>query len=86
MDSSFDVIDLKSGNVTGGFNSEDDALASLRRAVGAHGPRAIQDLSLLPSSIASGLVRASHRKETAQSSFPSVATPAFPPAGGEVMR
>jgi hypothetical protein len=49
MDSSFDVIDLNSGNVTGGFNSEDDALASLRRAVGAHGPRAIQDLSLMRS-------------------------------------
>ena len=47
MDSYFEVIDLKPGNVIGGFNSEDEALASLRRAVGVHGLRAIQDLSLM---------------------------------------
>lgn len=47
MDPPFEVIDLKSGNVIGGFESEDDALASLRRALQAHGPRAVQDLSLM---------------------------------------
>jgi hypothetical protein len=47
MVSYFEVIDLKSGNVIGGFDSQEDALASLRRALGAHGPRAIQNLSLM---------------------------------------
>jgi len=47
MDSPFDVIGLKSGNVIGGFKSEDDALASLRRALQTHGPRSVQDLSLM---------------------------------------
>lgn len=47
MDNYFEVIDLRSGNVIGGFESEDEALASLWRALGAHGPRAIEELSLM---------------------------------------
>ena len=47
MDSSFEVIDLKSGIVIGGFKSEDDALASLQCALQTHGPRALRDLSLM---------------------------------------
>lgn len=41
------MIDLHSGNVIGGFDSEDEALASLRRSLETHGPRAIRDLSLM---------------------------------------
>lgn len=47
MDTPYEVIDLKSGNVIGGYESEDAALASLRRSLEAHGPRAIRDLSLM---------------------------------------
>ncbi|MGH2616574.1 MAG: hypothetical protein ACRDJC_15140 [Thermomicrobiales bacterium] len=47
MDTPFEVIDLKSGNVIGGFESEAEALASLRRSFETHGPRAIRDLSLM---------------------------------------
>ena len=47
MDSPFDLLDLKSGNVIGGFKSKDEALASLRRALETHRPRAIRDLSLM---------------------------------------
>jgi hypothetical protein len=47
MDTHFEVIDLKSGNVIGGFESEDEALASLRRALHTHGRRAVQHLSLM---------------------------------------
>ena len=47
MDAPFEVIDLKSGNVIGGFDSEDEALASLRRSLETHGPRAIRGLSLM---------------------------------------
>ena len=47
MDGYFEVIDLKSGNVIGGYESEDEALAALRRALRAHGPRAIEELSLM---------------------------------------
>jgi hypothetical protein len=42
-----EVIDLTSGNVIGGFASEEDALASLRRGLDIHGPRAVQHLSLM---------------------------------------
>lgn len=47
MDTPFEVIDLKSGNVIGGYESEEAALASLRRSLETHGPRAIRDLSLM---------------------------------------
>jgi hypothetical protein len=47
MDSPIEVIDLKSGNVIGGFESEDEALASLRCSLETHGPRAIRELSLM---------------------------------------
>lgn len=47
MDTPFEVIDLKSGNVIGGYESEDAALAALRRSLETHGPRAIRDLSLM---------------------------------------
>ncbi len=47
MDNIFEVIDLKSGNVIGGFDTEDEALASLRRSLHTHGPRAIENLSLM---------------------------------------
>jgi hypothetical protein len=47
MDSVFEVIDLRSGNVIGGYESEDDALASLRRSLHTHGQRAIEELSLM---------------------------------------
>ena len=47
MASSFEVIDLRSGNVIGGYESEDEALASLRRSLYAHGQRAIAELSLM---------------------------------------
>lgn len=47
MDTPYEVIDLKSGNVIGGYESEDAALASLRRSLETHGPRAIRDLSLM---------------------------------------
>ena len=43
----FEIIDLRSGNVIGGYDSEDEALASLRRFLRTHGPRAIEDLSLM---------------------------------------
>lgn len=49
MDGYFEVIDLRSGNVIGGFESEAEALASLRHALSMHGPRAIADLSLMRS-------------------------------------
>ncbi|MFN8591041.1 MAG: hypothetical protein U0031_06205 [Thermomicrobiales bacterium] len=47
MDGYFEVIDLKSGNVIGGYESEIAALASLRRTLRTHGPRAIEELSLM---------------------------------------
>jgi hypothetical protein len=47
MNSYVEVIDLKSGNVIGGYESEDEALASLRRSFHTHGPHAIEDLSLM---------------------------------------
>jgi hypothetical protein len=47
MDRDYEVIDLKSGNVIGGFESEDAALASLRRTLETHGPTAIRDLPLM---------------------------------------
>lgn len=47
MDNPFEVLDLKSGNVIGGFESENEALASLRRSLESHGPRAMRDLSLM---------------------------------------
>ena len=47
MDSYYEVIDLKSGNVIAGFTSEAEALASLRRALSIHGTQAVQGLSLM---------------------------------------
>jgi hypothetical protein len=47
MNDYFEIIDLKSGNVIGGYESEDEALASLRRSLHTHGPRAIEELSLM---------------------------------------
>jgi hypothetical protein len=47
MDSHFEVIDLKSGNVIGGYASETEALALLRRSFQTHGPLGIEDLSLM---------------------------------------
>ena len=47
MDTPFEIIDLKSGNVIGGYESEDAALAALRRFLEIHGPRAIRNLSLM---------------------------------------
>jgi hypothetical protein len=37
MDSHFEIIDLKSGNVIGGYAGETEALASLRRSFQTHG-------------------------------------------------
>jgi hypothetical protein len=47
MNDYFEVIDLRSGNVIGGYDSEDEALASLRRSLHTHGRRAIEELSLM---------------------------------------
>jgi hypothetical protein len=47
MNEYFEVIDLQSGNVIAGFPSEAEALASLRRSLHAHGPRAVEELSLM---------------------------------------
>jgi hypothetical protein len=47
VESYFELIDLKSGNVIGGVSSESDALASLQRAFDTNGSQAIQDLSLM---------------------------------------
>ncbi len=47
MDSHFEIIDLKSGNVIGGYASETEALASLRRSFHTYGQRAIHELSLM---------------------------------------
>lgn len=47
MNDCFEIIDLRSGNVIAGFRSEDEALASLRRSLHAHGPRAVEELSLM---------------------------------------
>jgi hypothetical protein len=47
MNDYFEIIDLRSGNVIGGYESEDEALASLRRSLHTHGPRAIEELSLM---------------------------------------
>lgn len=47
MNDYFEIIDLKSGNVIAGYESEHEALASLRRSLHTHGPRAISALSLM---------------------------------------
>ena len=47
MDTPFEVIDLKFGNVIGGFESEDATLAALQRSLETHVPTAIWDLSLM---------------------------------------
>lgn len=47
MDTPVEVIDLRSGNVIADFDSENEALASLRPALRTHGARAIEDLSLM---------------------------------------
>jgi hypothetical protein len=47
MDTSCEIIDLRSGNVIGAYESEDEALAALRRSLRTHGQRAIEELSLM---------------------------------------
>jgi hypothetical protein len=47
MNDYFEIIDLKSGNVIGGYESEDEALASLRRFLYTHGRSAITEFSLM---------------------------------------
>jgi hypothetical protein len=47
MANSFELIDLKSGNVIADFSSEDDALESLQRRFQSHGAEAIAELSLM---------------------------------------
>lgn len=47
MANSFELIDLKSGNVLADFESEAAALASLRSQIESHGANAISDLSLM---------------------------------------
>jgi len=46
MDSPIDLIDLKSDNVIGDFESAPDALAHRQRPLQTQGPRAIHRLSL----------------------------------------
>jgi hypothetical protein len=86
MGTPVEVIDLKSGNVIGGYGSEDEALASLRRFLRTHGQRAIQDLSLMRHHRRRPVPRRHASRPRALGTYMGAGSPALPMGKGRWRR